>query len=846
MTDTSPPFDLGSDALQRAEARLRPIVRALVGDARADDVLQETWLRALRRSPRDPAARASWLRRIAINVAHSMRRDDARRRRHEDRVAEQSPGVEPAAAEAVERLQVQRAVVSAILELPEPYRSTVVLRYDGGLEIAEIAQQAGVSEANVRQRLRRGLQRVRDKLRAELGRDWRRAPALLAIGWPRGGAAPPPTLVLASSSAWLGVLVMNKVRAALVLVLVTALGGLGWAVWPRPATVMSEVGAAAAPQHDPGTAPAASVVDTSVAEPRRSLAAEAPAGSAPQRWEGAVVDSRGRPLAGVEVGIRPRGGPDHAVDPHGWVPLAETATDGGFAVSGPLASGRLDVAKPWVAVHVRGPDAGDWQTGPWLVVVARAFDVRGTVTDAEGVPLEGAQVRCKVGDLLDFPRALDQTVRRELAPVRAGARGEFRLPAVPVGLGRLEISKAGYRAATVPVTEATPATLTVVLEPAAAAGLRIEGTVTDPRGSLVPGAIVQLGARRTESDAAGRYRLELAPGARVRSGEALLASMPGWRAAVIADFGARVSSAAEASLEQDLQLPGPALRISGRVLFADGTPVVGAAVFPWGETPVVGMQLVEDLAAPADIVPLDLSGPSVRAVGRTDDAGRFEVPGLTPRDYRLRVLHREQGWGYTAPSISGGAEAVVVQLPADLFGEVSGRVVTRDGAPAGTISIEVHTRVYETSYSVNWVHAGRTEATDAEGRFRLEDFPRAGVQLEFMGDGFVPEKIDLEAGVPTSGLEVVLARRCHVRVDLADPALASARIHFEDASGNKVPIRQQLATSSSTSSQHRLQDGKSKVVSISEEAVVMVARQDEQVVRVPLALEPSGVTLITQ
>ncbi|MGB3969045.1 MAG: sigma factor, partial [Planctomycetota bacterium] len=72
MADPSAPWSL--EALRANEAWLRPLVRSLVDDNTADDVLQDTWLQAWRRPPRGPGTLRTWLARVAINFARSRRR----------------------------------------------------------------------------------------------------------------------------------------------------------------------------------------------------------------------------------------------------------------------------------------------------------------------------------------------------------------------------------------------------------------------------------------------------------------------------------------------------------------------------------------------------------------------------------------------------------------------------------------------------------------------------------------------------------------------------------------------------------------------------------------------------
>ena len=65
---------------------MRALARSLVRDpADAEDIVQDTWLEALRRPPRDPAAAAGWLARVLRNSVLRRYRAEGRRRAREVR-----------------------------------------------------------------------------------------------------------------------------------------------------------------------------------------------------------------------------------------------------------------------------------------------------------------------------------------------------------------------------------------------------------------------------------------------------------------------------------------------------------------------------------------------------------------------------------------------------------------------------------------------------------------------------------------------------------------------------------------------------------------------------------------
>ncbi|MCC6408624.1 MAG: RNA polymerase sigma factor [Planctomycetes bacterium] len=214
---------MGSDARSQLHADLltnlgwvQRLARALVrDDAEAEDLAQEVVRVALeRREPITGAERGlrAWLRRVARTLALDRARAESSRRARELSVSRGEHDDDT--AEVVERGWRQQRVAQAVLELAEPYRTTVLLRYLDELAIAEVARRTGVSEATTRQRLSRGLELLRARLDREFGesaRAW--ALALLGpsnignLGSSASAAIPTATFVKGAglvSAKWIG------------------------------------------------------------------------------------------------------------------------------------------------------------------------------------------------------------------------------------------------------------------------------------------------------------------------------------------------------------------------------------------------------------------------------------------------------------------------------------------------------------------------------------------------------------------------------------------------------------------------------------------------------------------
>jgi RNA polymerase sigma-70 factor (ECF subfamily) len=162
MSATNEPT-LSPDLLLEHEPFVRSLARSLLRDEdRARDVVQETWLAALKSPPRSAAALKGWLSSVARNAARDSMRGEARRSEREAAAAR--PERLESTAAIHERLAVQRSVVDAVLRLPEPYRSPVLLRYYKGLTPDAIARRLDRKASTVRSQLTRSLELLRRDL----------------------------------------------------------------------------------------------------------------------------------------------------------------------------------------------------------------------------------------------------------------------------------------------------------------------------------------------------------------------------------------------------------------------------------------------------------------------------------------------------------------------------------------------------------------------------------------------------------------------------------------------------------------------------------------------------------
>ena len=209
------------DLLQHA-AWARRLACTLVGDADADDIVQDSLLASLRAGPDAGASLLPWLRQVVRNRVVSQRRDRQRRRRRDEAAA-----AEPISATVEDpetslgRMQAHRMLADLVAELPEPLRQTIILRYYDGLDSSAIGGAMGVSAGTARWRLKAAVEQLRQQLdrRHEGDRErWLRALVPLTGAPTPFASARGPQTTPGSSPGWLLPAIITS----------ALLAGLGW------------------------------------------------------------------------------------------------------------------------------------------------------------------------------------------------------------------------------------------------------------------------------------------------------------------------------------------------------------------------------------------------------------------------------------------------------------------------------------------------------------------------------------------------------------------------------------------------------------------------------------------
>lgn len=141
------------------------ILLARVPLIEVDDLVHDVFLLALPRlhALRDVGRFGPWLAAIARNRAndyHRQKVDDVELT--DDLAQTETGGTSPDVTEAASILAVVRS-------LPDAYRETLLLRLVEGMNGPEIAARTGLTPGSVRVNLHRGMQQLREKLKAVKG-----------------------------------------------------------------------------------------------------------------------------------------------------------------------------------------------------------------------------------------------------------------------------------------------------------------------------------------------------------------------------------------------------------------------------------------------------------------------------------------------------------------------------------------------------------------------------------------------------------------------------------------------------------------------------------------------------
>jgi RNA polymerase sigma-70 factor (ECF subfamily) len=165
--------DLLDRLIEQYQHRLLRYLIYLSGNRElAEDLFQETWIRVLERGHQYDGRHefSTWLYAVARNLTI-----DYLRKNHpvsldglmddEEHVPFEPADPRPMAWEVVQQHEQAERIGVALVSIPAEYRETVVLRFQEGLALEEIATVTGAPLGTVKSRLYRGLNMLMSRLK---------------------------------------------------------------------------------------------------------------------------------------------------------------------------------------------------------------------------------------------------------------------------------------------------------------------------------------------------------------------------------------------------------------------------------------------------------------------------------------------------------------------------------------------------------------------------------------------------------------------------------------------------------------------------------------------------------
>jgi hypothetical protein len=572
---------------------------------------------------------------------------------------------------------------------------------------------------------------------------------------------------------------------------------------------------------------------------------------------GDVIDVEGRPVGGVELvlvpGFSAAQAAASALETH--TALGTSRPDGRFDVrcTGP---GRLFVRAPeWVTVLTGVPvPAESGQRA--CIVVAAAISLSGLCLDESGAALAGARVRLEPAEnlrarlalVLDFSDDLDfATVSDE--------SGRFRFeraPALP--LGTLEGRADGRETHVEPSPPVSRHDLVLVLPRSTESARNLAGVVVGPRGEPLADALVALGLDTTRTDGDGRFVFDLEDErafnhrARARMSvreDRLRALKPGYLPAELVAETRPGETVPRWPSPLVLRLDGTPLELGGRVVDEHGEGLAGMRVWLTDPTFFGGLRRNERDEFPTFAQTESLLAGAEPGWNYTlsGDDGSFRLEGLLERDYAVaamdpRSLLRCEERGVAA----GRADVRLVLDRSQLFARLIGQVLDGRGTPVAGLDVFAMCDALESRLDGRVIGTQHEVAagvkTDGEGRFELTSVPRTLAYLRLQS----AETLPLEWGRGHAGglaelvgreperVIITVERRCHFRVELADPTLAD-ELGMLDDEGRELVLSEFQGSSRNDTERHALSQGRSSTLAVSDRARELVLYRAGVIVR---------------
>ncbi|MGF1537684.1 MAG: sigma-70 family RNA polymerase sigma factor [Elainellaceae cyanobacterium] len=166
-----------AELLRRYQPHLEKVLYHLAPDwSDRADLVQEVWIRVYRNLKRlqEPAKFRGWLTRIATNLFYDELRKrkrvksplslDAPRQADDGEMSWEVASADPGPDQELLTQEFYNQLHKAIADLPEVFRTTIMLREIEGMAYEDIAEVTGVSLGTVKSRIARARQRLQSQL----------------------------------------------------------------------------------------------------------------------------------------------------------------------------------------------------------------------------------------------------------------------------------------------------------------------------------------------------------------------------------------------------------------------------------------------------------------------------------------------------------------------------------------------------------------------------------------------------------------------------------------------------------------------------------------------------------
>jgi RNA polymerase sigma factor (sigma-70 family) len=757
---------------------LRALARALLRNDDAGDLAHDAWLIAAERGPTDDRPLRPWLTRVVLNLSRMQGR--ARRRREARESAASNADAVPNPEMLVERVELQRLIAGEVLQLDEPYRSTVLLHFFEELSCAEIARRCALPEGTVRRRLKVALDELRGRLDAKDAKSGRIALLAPLAGVPMSPRPGPIAL---------GIVAMKKIVAAVVLLVLLLVGALLWRSHAGGQRSSSDaVSSTAQPTgalHQKGDG-------SPLSPPAWFMTSKA----APRKIAGRVT-LNGAPVKDATVSLQSELTRAGYAAPIQLRTDARGAFDFGVQVAAryDIAASSLGTTAALISIDLGNPALKPQADRLELQLRDCSVSVSGIIYDASNNPLPKVSVK-RLGDRYNVPS------RGGIVGVESDPQGAYRI-CVPFGDTEVEYSADGFGSVILTIDARGEMYRDVALVPDASVSVRV---VRADNGEPVANAQVFVSpsewmddraAQRTGiTDRDGRVRIEgFVPG-RFQA----WAYAQGLQARGPVEVLAEIGTSAEVVVKLDTMAT-----ITGKVVDGD-KPVPAVRVIANRKSPIARTQpvfsqpdgsFVIDRVPAGDITfiasPYDVTSPaqltveagkaydvtlSVHSLGairghvtrlgkpaadvdvccigtqlppsvKTDADGKYEFLGVPAGKYPINAGSDVLGaftLGTTVTLAAG--EQRVLDLELDQAGTIAGTVVDREGTPVKGVFVRwINEKTGDLGRSITDTQGRyRCGAMTGGGKYRASVHPSSQLQAYPTANGDPYPTLDLKDG----------------------------------------------------------------------------------------------------